>query len=162
MEAYDILKQVLDILPYFNHLHLQFVQYLPKSIGATDIPSLIPGNIEAELDAELALLKAKPGAAGEQKRDLQSCLTNTKGLIFIAMVEGLDPVEIVHRLLSEVLLTKDFKGRFCQRLTPITHTCSATLEAIRVLHVPPPVISPKHTHNSLLLSPLLHPLSAHR
>ena len=122
MEAYDILKQVLDMLPYFNHLHVQFVQYLPKSIGATDIPSLIPGNIEAELDAELALLKAKPGAAGEQKRDLQSCLTNTKGLIFIAMVEGLDPVEIVHRLLSEVLLTKDFKGRFCQRLTPITHT----------------------------------------
>lgn len=109
MEAYDIFKQFLGI-------------------DSAPIAKSTTGDVEADLDAEIKALQQAPAAA--KSSPLSSLSTNSKGLVFIAVDDSIDPIKLVLDVSRHVQEKKQSMGRFCQRLTPITHSCHARIEDI--------------------------------
>ncbi|CAG8715397.1 13503_t:CDS:2, partial [Dentiscutata heterogama] len=88
----------------------------------------IDDDIESAIAKELSQMK-RPHTS----RRFASIQTGTDCVVFIKTNPPVDPVQLVHYILTDLNNTKQKKTRFCKRLIPITQTCYANINDIKKL-----------------------------
>ncbi|CAI8009328.1 THUMP domain-containing protein 1 [Geodia barretti] len=107
-EAYNLLNEYADQL------------YGPEPNG-DDTPSS-GDDVSLKLAQEVDKLRGSE----EKPRRFQAVDTGTKHLVFVKCHPLVDPVLLVHHMLSSVKEAKEHKARFCQRFIPVSAVCHAT------------------------------------
>lgn len=108
-EAYNLLNEYADQL------------YGPEHDGgAVDKED---EDIASSLAREMEEMR---NASGEVIRRFQAVNTGTKHLVFVRCQPPVDPVVLVHHMLSSLVELKEHKARYCQRFIPVSAVCHAT------------------------------------
>lgn len=81
-------------------------------------------DIESELQKEVALLK-NPVA-----KKFRQIPTKCKNIIFVQILNGLDPYLFIHSILSDITSSCEGKARYANRMTPVQETCKATIQSV--------------------------------
>ncbi|KAG9284282.1 hypothetical protein G9A89_002092 [Geosiphon pyriformis] len=111
-ECYDLFNE------YVEKLYEVENSSDPPNEGSTE-------DVETAFLKELASMKKKHG-----EYMFSSIQTGTDCSVFLKTNPPVDPVQLVHYILTDINKTKQKKTRFTQRLTPITKTCFANIPAI--------------------------------
>ncbi|KAI8922288.1 hypothetical protein DFJ77DRAFT_18150 [Powellomyces hirtus] len=88
------------------------------------------GDVSDLLDKELAQLKNAPT---DKKQQFEWRKTNMDCIVFLRTHAPVEPVELVHRLLSDLDQSKQKMTRYTQRLHPVQSTCRPYVEDIKVM-----------------------------
>ena len=83
-------------------------------------------DVASVLAREVADLKGKQ----QKERRFQSVVSGAKHVVFIACSPSVQPCELVHTLLSDVLAGGQRISRYCQRMLPVVNVCRANISDI--------------------------------
>ena len=115
-DAYNLLNEYADQL------------YGPESAHIEDSPGDNEGeDVATTLEQEVHRLRGSE----QQPRRFQASSSGAKGTVFIQCRPPVEPVELVHHTLTDVMTKRQHKSRFCQRLIPVSVVCYATPEDIQ-------------------------------
>lgn len=78
-------------------------------------------DVASVLAREVADLKGRQ----QKERRFQSVISGAKHVVFVSCSPPVQPCELVHSLLSDVLASGQRVSRFCQRMLPVVQVCHA-------------------------------------
>ncbi|CAG8491999.1 12109_t:CDS:2, partial [Cetraspora pellucida] len=119
-ECYDLFDLYADLIYKQDDL--------TNVVDDNETSKLVDDDIESSIAKELAQMK-RPHTS----RRFASIQTGTDCVTFIKTNPPVDPVQLVHYILTDLYNTKQKKTRFCKRLIPITQTCYANMNDIKKL-----------------------------
>ena len=81
-------------------------------------------DMDAEMQKEIAQLKSP------EAKKFRQLPTKCKNIIFVQILNSLDPLAVVQQIFHDILDQRKGKARFANRLIPVQRTCKATIDAV--------------------------------